>query len=422
MTLPQRMVLYGTCVVALMNSIGLLVLLVQQNQQCARLEQTEARLMEVEQSSVVEFLQEVPRGAAGLRASVGEQPQYQYQYSRNKRSKEVEKELQQELQEIRQEEGKEISEQEASQEVGEETEKRTKHEKHKQRHSQHYHKAHVQDDMMMMMTYSMVPLPGADGLPGHNGTDGIPGLNGLPGADGKRGRKPAGEKGEPGERGERGEPGPPGEKIQPSNDAIIERMLKEYKSISFFQKNSSDTIDVIKYYQGCGHIVHNGFFYYHAAGTPSIAFDFSTKRLQTLTIENSLYNNLAYLLPNSKTYFKLAADENGLWLIFASNVDESIMVAQLDQKTFSVTSYVNTTYPRIKAGNAFIACGVLYVTDTKDTRVTFAFDLLKGKPVNVTFDLRSAGEVLAMLSYSPKDRHLYVWDHSYVRLYVVHFI
>uniref|UniRef100_A0A3P9BIK1 Gliomedin n=1 Tax=Maylandia zebra TaxID=106582 RepID=A0A3P9BIK1_9CICH len=431
MTLPQRMVLYGTCVVALMNSIGLLVLLVQQNQQCARLEQTEARLMEVEQSSVVEFLQEVPRGAAGLRASVGEQPQYQYQYSRNKRSKEEEKELQQELQEIRQEEGKEISEQEASQEVGEETDKRTKHEKHKQRHSQHYHKAQVQDDMMMMMTYSMVPPPG--------------------------------EKGEPGERGERGELGPPGEKIQPSNDAIIEclikslinprnvtkmkttfgtwmkdtaqlnderiwvadhfsRMLKEYKSISFFQKNSSDTIDVIKYYQGCGHIVHNGFFYYHAAGTPSIAFDFSTKRLQTLTIENSLYNNLAYLLPNSKTYFKLAADENGLWLIFASNVDESIMVAQLDQKTFSVTSYVNTTYPRIKAGNAFIACGVLYVTDTKDTRVTFAFDLLKGKPVNVTFDLRSAGEVLAMLSYSPKDRHLYVWDHSYVRLYVVHFI
>lgn len=157
MTLPQRMVLYGTCVVALMNSIGLLVLLVQQNQQCARLEQTEARLMEVEQSSVVEFLQEVPRGAAGLRASVGEQPQYQYQYSRNKRSKEEEKELQQELQEIRQE-GKEISEQEASQEVGEETDKRTKHEKHKQRHSQHYHKAQVQDDMMMMMTYSMVPV------------------------------------------------------------------------------------------------------------------------------------------------------------------------------------------------------------------------------------------------------------------------
>lgn len=118
----------------------------------------------------------------------------------------------------------------------------------------------------------------------------------------------------------------------------------------------------------------------------------------------------------------MAADENGLWLIFASSVDESIVVAQLDLKTFSVASYVNTTYPRTKAGNAFVACGVLYVTDTKDARITFAFDLLKRKPVNMTFDLRSPGGVLAMLSYSPKDRHLYVWDQSYVRLYVVHFI
>lgn len=201
------------------------------------------------------------------------------------------------------------------------------------------------------------------------------------------------------------------------------RVVKEYKSIAYFQNNSSEIVDVRKFYQGCGHTVHNGSFYYHIAGTSSIArFHFQSKRLHTLTIDNALYHNLAYLLQNSKTYFKLAADENGLWLIFASSVDENIMVAQLDQKTFSITSYINTTYPRTKAGNAFIACGVLYVTDTKDTRVTFAFDLLKGKPVNVTFDLRSPGGVLAMLSYSPKDRHLYVWDHGYVRLYVVHFI
>ncbi|XP_071757554.1 gliomedin [Centroberyx gerrardi] len=563
MTLPQRAVLYGACVVALMNSVGLLVLLVQQNQQRVRLEQTEARLAEVEQSSVVEFLQEVPRGGAGMRASRGEQHQheYQYQYSRNKRSqeleRELEKELRQELRELDQEEG-----QETSQEVGEERGKKMRHElKHKHRHTQGYHKTEVQDDMMMMMTYSMVPikllidicnstkgvciagppgppgLPGLDGTPGHNGTDGIPGLNGLPGEDGKRGKRgERGESGERGERGERGEPGPPGEKAQPSNDVILEgppgppgppgvpgpmgppgppgpqgparnrsqrahlhaaqtlalihavpndetssakeagklrempakkndclikslinprnvtkmettfgtwmkdtaqlnderiwvaehfsgRVVKEYKSIASFQNSSSDIVDVRKFYQGCGHTVHNGSFYYHIAGTSSIArFDLRSKRLHTLAIDNALYHNLSYLLHNSKTYFKLAADENGLWLIFASSVDESVMVAQLDQKTFSVISYINTTYPRTKAGNAFIACGVLYVTDTKDTRVTFAFDLLKGKPVNVTFDLRSPGGVLAMLSYSPKDRHLYVWDHSYVRLYVVHFI
>lgn len=147
MTPRQRMVLYGTCVVALMNSVGLLVLLVQQNQQRAWLERTEARLMEVEQSSVVEFLQEVPREALGMQAEPP-QYQYQYQYSRNKRSEE-----------LQHKEEQDVHEQEVSQEVGEETEMKMKPElKHKHRHSPSYHKAGIQDDMMMMMTYSMVPV------------------------------------------------------------------------------------------------------------------------------------------------------------------------------------------------------------------------------------------------------------------------
>ncbi|XP_029001211.1 gliomedin [Betta splendens] len=556
MTLPQRMVLYGTCVVALMNSVGLLVLLVCQNQQHHWLEQTDARLSEVEQSSIIEFFQKVPRGAAGRQAAEVDHPEYQYSYSRNKRSEMMKKDQQEEILDIHQEGKHELHQQEASQDVGEETVKKIRMEsKHKHQHGQSDHRAHVQDDMMMMMTYSIVPikllidicnnskgvcitgppgppgLPGRDGLPGHNGTDGLPGLNGLPGADGKRGKR--GLPGEKGELGEKGEPGPPGEKGEASKDAIIEgppgppgspgpmgppgppgpegpprtrhhranlqalqtsgpllanpndettpvkaaenqhektpkkneclikslinprnvmkmsstfgtwmkdtaqlndeqlwvaehfsgRVLRHYQSIASLKNNSSEMVDVRKFYQGCGHTVHNGSFYYHIAGTSSIGrLDLHTKRLHTLFVDNALYHDLSYLLHNSKTYFKLAADENGLWLIFASSKDESIIVAQLDQKTFSITSSINTTYPRTKAGNAFIACGVLYVTDTKDTRVSFAFDLLKGKPVNMTFDLRSPGGVLAMLSYSPKDRHLYVWDHSYVKLYVVHFI
>lgn len=153
MTVLQRTLLYGSCFVALLNSVGLLVLIVQQNQQRSQLEQTESRLTKLEQSSVVEFLQEVPKGAAGLWGSPGEQPQYQY--SRNKRSEELEKELQHEP---HQEVGKGELQQEARQEVGEEKERREHNLKHKNRHGQRYHKAQVQDDMMMMMTYSMVPV------------------------------------------------------------------------------------------------------------------------------------------------------------------------------------------------------------------------------------------------------------------------
>ncbi|XP_060734717.1 gliomedin [Tachysurus vachellii] len=201
------------------------------------------------------------------------------------------------------------------------------------------------------------------------------------------------------------------------------RIIKEYSSIAAWQNSSGKSIDVKKFFQGCGHLVHNNSFYYNIAGTYIISkFNLQTKTLHTLAIENALYHNLSYLLRSSKTYFKMAADESGLWLVFASSIDENIMVAQLDEKTFSVTSYINTSYPKSKAGNAFIACGVLYVTDTKDSRVSFAFDLLKLKPLSVSFDLWPPASVLSMMSYNPKDRHLYVWDSGHVKSYKVQFL
>lgn len=146
MTRLQRTVLYGTCALALVNSVGLLLLLVQQNQHRVQLEQTEARLTEVEQSSVVEFLKELPREHTGTQARAVEPQPYQYLYSRNKRSEELDKEV--EIRELHQEE---VHQQEVSQEVDEEVKVQ-----HKHRHG--YQKTHMQDDMMMMMTYSMVPV------------------------------------------------------------------------------------------------------------------------------------------------------------------------------------------------------------------------------------------------------------------------
>ncbi|XP_055030854.2 gliomedin [Misgurnus anguillicaudatus] len=527
-----RWALYIVCVLTLMNSAGLVLLLVQQRDLWTHLTEVEQQMVEISQSSVVEFMTQVNGDEA------------EYQHSRNKRRRhhrgtrpivgdesDVDEELMRDFQY-----------------------------QHQREHRQGFqHKTEEQDGMMMMMTYSMVPvkilldicnsskgvcltgppgppglpgLPGVDGMAGFNGTDGIPGLPGEPGAHGKRGKKgPPGENGEPGKQGEKGEPGPPGppgEKGEPSNDVFIEgppgppgppgqpgppgppgpqgpprhrnhrshidigkesvghlnsvpnddtinqkmalrktndcviksvlnprhlmkmsdtfgawmmdtaaqddekiwvaehfsgRIIKEYNSIAAFQNGSSESIDVKKFFQGCGHAVHNGSIFYHIAGTPNIAkFDLRTKILHTLSIENALYHNLSYLLQNSKTYFKLAADENGLWIIFASVTDDNIMVARLDGKRFSISTYINTTYPRTKAGNAFIACGILYITDTKDTKVTHAFDLLKGKPVSVSLDLRASEGVLSMISYNPRDKHLYIWDSSYVKTYQVQFL
>lgn len=137
--------------------------------------------------------------------------------------------------------------------------------------------------------------------------------------------------------------------------------------------------------------------------------------MQTLIVEEALFHDLSYLFHNSKTYFKFAVDEVGLWLLFASSVDDSIMVSRIDQRWFSALPPINTSYSRHLAGNAFIAHGVLYVTDPQDIGITFAFDLLERKPIRVQLALRPAGGVLAMLSYSPRHKGLFMWDSGAVK-------
>ncbi|XP_060273960.1 gliomedin isoform X3 [Ovis aries] len=390
-------------------------------------------------------------------------------------------------------------------------------------------------DMLMMMTYSMVPIrvmvdlcnstrgicltgppgpagpPGVSGLPGHNGSNGQPGPQGPKGekgASGKRGKMgppgatgTPGEKGDPGELGLPGNEGPAGQKgdkgdkgdvsndvlptgetcAVPNDDTLVgktdekvsehhspqaesmitsignpiqvlkvketfgtwiresanksdERIwvtehfsgirVKEFEDQPSLLNGSYTLIHLPYYFHGCGHTVHNNSLYYHKGGSNTIVrFEFGKETSQTLKLENALYFDRKYLFANSKTYFNLAVDEKGLWIIYASSADgSSILVAQLEERTFSVVQHINTTYPKSKAGNAFIARGILYVTDTKDTRITFAFDLLGGKQINANFALRTSQSVLAMLSYNMRDQHLYSWEDGHLMLYPVQFL
>ncbi|MEQ2229567.1 hypothetical protein ILYODFUR_020235 [Ilyodon furcidens] len=194
------------------------------------------------------------------------------------------------------------------------------------------------------------------------------------------------------------------------------RTLFEFKNISSLSDTNYKVLDVGTFYQGCGHVVYKGSFYFHKGGTNSLLkFSLNTKQITTLLMPNSRYHSLKYLFHNSKTYFKFAVDENGLWVIFASNTDDNIMVAKLHPNTFSVQSMINTAYPSAKAGNAFIVCRVLYFTDNRDKRVTYAFDLETQSPLDASFDLKTQNGILAMLSYYPNKRQLYMWDNKSVR-------
>ncbi|CAN9499413.1 unnamed protein product [Ophioblennius macclurei] len=195
------------------------------------------------------------------------------------------------------------------------------------------------------------------------------------------------------------------------------RTLIESRNISSIRDPNNSVIDIRMFYQGCGHVIYRGSLYFHRAGTNVLVkFDLNRWRTKTLIMPNSRYNSLSYLFRNSKTYFKFALDENGLWVIFASPTDDSTMVAELDPHTFTVESVFNTGYPTTKAGNAFIVCGVVYFTDDTDRKVTYAFDLKTETPLDAAFDLRPANGTLAMVSYYPHKKLLYMWNNRGVNI------
>lgn len=198
--------------------------------------------------------------------------------------------------------------------------------------------------------------------------------------------------------------------------------IKEYENSNALLNDSYRIINITGFFYGCGHAVQNNHLYYQKGGTNDILkFGLDKASMGTLPMKNALHHGRNYLFSNSKTYFNIAVDEKGLWIIYASSTDETIMVAHIDEERFSVIRTINTTYPKSKAGNAFIACGILYVTDTKDMTVSFAFDLLKEKQIDARFELRSSQSVLAMLSYSLRDKNLYTWENGSLMVYPVHF-
>ncbi|XP_067827539.1 gliomedin [Heptranchias perlo] len=202
--------------------------------------------------------------------------------------------------------------------------------------------------------------------------------------------------------------------------------VKEYENLEALKIGSNfKTITLAYFFHGCGHAVYDGSIYYHKGGSDNIIkFPLDGKQLQRMKIENALHNNRNYLFQNAKTYFDLVAEKSELWVIYASSQDENIIVGQIEinEKSFSIIQNINTTYPKSKAGNAFIARGVLYLTDTKDSKIVFALDLLKEKQLDVSFDLRSSNDTLTMLSYNPHDRHLYTWENGYLKKYGLHFL
>ncbi|KAK7903872.1 hypothetical protein WMY93_016479 [Mugilogobius chulae] len=120
-----------------------------------------------------------------------------------------------------------------------------------------------------------------------------------------------------------------------------------------------------------------------------------------------------------------AGDENGLWVIYASGESKGkLVVAKLDEKAFGIENKWNTDVYKQLAGNAFMACGVMYATRSVDLtteEIFYSLDTRTGEEKQLSIPFQKFQEKYSYLDYNPTDQKLYMYNNGYYVSYNVKF-
>uniref|UniRef100_A0A8C1ET99 Adhesion G protein-coupled receptor L1a n=1 Tax=Cyprinus carpio carpio TaxID=630221 RepID=A0A8C1ET99_CYPCA len=218
-------------------------------------------------------------------------------------------------------------------------------------------------------------------------------------------------------------------------------MLYEYASWEDFKQNrATTTYKLPNRVDGTGFVVYDGAVFYNKERTRNIVkYDLRTRiKSGEAIVNNANYHDTSPYRWGGKSDIDLAVDENGLWVIYATEANNGrlvyssyILLYHMNTKSdpFSLGTW-ETSFDKRLASNAFMACGVLYAVRSvyQDDDSEAAGDLMlyayntnraREEPVHIPFP--NPYQYVSSVDYNPRDNQLYVWNNYNVLRYPLEF-
>uniref|UniRef100_A0A665WXV0 Adhesion G protein-coupled receptor L3 n=1 Tax=Echeneis naucrates TaxID=173247 RepID=A0A665WXV0_ECHNA len=210
--------------------------------------------------------------------------------------------------------------------------------------------------------------------------------------------------------------------------------LTEYSSKEdFIAGRPTTTYKLPHRVDGTGFVVYDGALFFNKERTRNIVkFDLRTRiKSGEAIIANANYHDTSPYRWGGKSDIDLAVDENGLWVIYATEQNNGrIVVSQLNPYTLRIEGSWDTSYDKRSASNAFMICGVLYVIKTvyedddnegTGNKIDYMYNTDKGKEMMVNIPFPNSYQYIAAVDYNPRDNLLYVWNNYHVVKYSLDF-
>nr|XP_023685397.1 adhesion G protein-coupled receptor L3-like isoform X2 [Paramormyrops kingsleyae] len=210
--------------------------------------------------------------------------------------------------------------------------------------------------------------------------------------------------------------------------------LTEYSSKEdFIAGRPTTTYKLPHRVDGTGFVVYDGALFFNKERTRNIVkYDLRTRiKSGEAIIASANYHDTSPYRWGGKSDIDLAVDENGLWVIYATEQNNGkIVISQLNPYTLRIEGTWETSYDKRSASNAFMICGNLYVVKTvyedddneaTGNKIDYIYSTEHSKEGYLDIPFPNSYQYIAAVDYNPRDNLLYVWNNYHVVKYSLDF-